>query len=157
MTDEAGPAETRGEIPGPWKGTLTAHVLLGAWSVLAIGVVFRGDAALPIAGALVLVAVLTPALARALRRNNRRWLRIMTCLLAAWIGMLGVVVLAMTLAEDPFAAARIAEKGRLVYFLVDRVVRGLFFGVLFGTPAFSWAWIPAGLIAYATLGRKTGA
>lgn len=82
---------------------------------------------------------------------TRAWIRIVVNLICAWLIMIIIVVFGMIITHDPFVNERIADKGWFMYIVLDKLVRGIFFGVFFASIAYLWTWFPLGLIWYALM------
>ena len=79
--------------------------------------------------------------------------RLVTSMAGGWLMMLLTAVLLATLASDPLATQRIAARGWATYFFVDKVLRGLLNGLLWGTVAYIWVWAPFGYLTMLVMRR----
>lgn len=115
---------------------------------------FRSDAVPLSLVSVLLTAVFLPLLVKLWTRALNPKLRFAICLFFSWFAVVVMTVVIMLMTPDPFASQRIAEKGWLLYVLLDKVVRGLFFGIFFSSIAFCWLWIPFGAFCYFLLRRE---
>lgn len=115
---------------------------------------FRLDAVPLSLVSVLLTAVFLPLLVKLWTRVLNPKFRFAACLFFSWLGVVVMTVVIMLMTPDPFASRRIAEKDWLLYVLLDKVVRGLLFGIFFSSLAFSWLWIPLGALCYFLLRRE---
>lgn len=116
---------------------------------------FRSEAVPLSLVSVLLTAVFLPFLVKLWTRALNPKLRFAACLLFSWLGVVVMTAVAMLMTPDPFASQRIAEKGWLLYVLLDKAIRGLLFGIFFSSIAFCWLWIPLGALCYFLLRRET--
>ncbi len=133
------------------KRFLIVFSLLSVSESLVLLLIFRSDALPYLVYSISSTLVFLPLLIRLWHRLPSPWLGLGACLLASWIMLQGIVVFAMLITPDPFAAERIAEKSWLLYVLIDKVARGLVFGIFFASIAYVWAWVPVGVFCYLLL------
>jgi hypothetical protein len=79
--------------------------------------------------------------------------RLVASLAGGWVMMLFTAVLLAAFADDPLASQRIAARGWVTYFFVDKVLRGLLSGLLWGTVAYVWVWVPIGYVTMIVMKR----
>lgn len=121
--------------------------LCGVQSLISV-VAFQADALPYLLGSVAGTIVLSVLLLKLWTRLRNPWLRFGTSLLASWTTMVIVVILSFLVIEDPFALERIAQRGWLLYLLLDKVARGLILGASFASIAFVWVWVPVGAFWY---------
>ena len=88
---------------------------------------------------------------RVWNNSRSRWKRILFAFLSSFSIVVLLMILLFLLTEDPFASQRITKSGWVQYVLLDKVLRGLLFGVVLGSISLSPIWIPIGIVWYALL------
>ena len=83
------------------------------------------------------------------------WKRFLISLLSALLVQSILVILMFCVQRDPFSAERIAHSGPLLYFLGDRLLRGIFFAFI-AAIMYVWAWIPMGILWQIASARVLG-
>lgn len=111
-------------------------------------IIYRSDALPYIICGVICTYLFTRVQKKLWMKYARAWIRIILSVFSSWLIMIVIVVLGMVITHDSFSQERIAENGWLLYILLDKIARGIFFGVFFASIAYVWIWIPMGLLWY---------